>query len=45
MRAIGRHEEAATTESRTAKDVGKLRVEGKEYEVADGDVLEFRFNV
>jgi GTP-binding protein YchF len=28
-----------------AKDVGKLRVEGKEYEVADGDVLEIRFNV
>lgn len=28
-----------------ARDVGKLRVEGKEYEVVDGDVLEFRFNV
>jgi ribosome-binding ATPase YchF (GTP1/OBG family) len=28
-----------------AKDVGKLRVEGKEYEVIDGDVLEIRFNV
>jgi len=28
-----------------AKDLGKLRVEGKEYEVADGDVLEIRFNV
>jgi ribosome-binding ATPase len=28
-----------------AKDVGKIRVEGKDYEVADGDVLEFRFNV
>jgi GTP-binding protein YchF len=28
-----------------ARDVGKLRVEGKEYEVADGDVLEIRFNV
>jgi GTP-binding protein YchF len=28
-----------------AREVGKLRVEGKEYEVADGDVLEFRFNV
>ena len=24
---------------------GKLRVEGKDYEVADGDVLHFRFNV
>ena len=28
-----------------AKDVGKLRVEGKDYEVIDGDVLEIRFNV
>ncbi len=28
-----------------AKDVGRLRVEGKDYEVADGDVLEIRFNV
>ena len=28
-----------------ARDVGKLRVEGKDYEVVDGDVLEFRFNV
>ena len=28
-----------------ARDVGKLRTEGKEYEVQDGDVLEFRFNV
>jgi GTP-binding protein YchF len=28
-----------------AKDVGKLRVEGKDYEVVDGDVMEIRFNV
>lgn len=28
-----------------AKDVGKIRVEGKDYVVEDGDVLEFRFNV
>ncbi|MBV9663966.1 MAG: DUF933 domain-containing protein, partial [Actinobacteria bacterium] len=28
-----------------AKDVGKLRVEGKDYEVVDGDVLEIRFNI
>jgi ribosome-binding ATPase len=27
------------------KDAGKLRVEGKAYEVKDGDVLHFRFNV
>jgi len=24
---------------------GKLRIEGKEYTVQDGDVIEFRFNV
>ena len=28
-----------------AKDAGRLRVEGKDYEVLDGDVLEIRFNV
>jgi GTP-binding protein YchF len=28
-----------------AKEQGKLRVEGKDYEVQDGDVLEIRFNV
>ena len=28
-----------------ARDVGKLRIEGKEYVVQDGDVVEFRFNV
>ena len=28
-----------------AKETGKLRVEGKEYVVADGDVMHFRFNV
>lgn len=27
------------------KDAGKLRVEGKEYVVVDGDVMHFRFNV
>jgi GTP-binding protein YchF len=27
------------------RDAGKLRVEGKEYEVCDGDVVHFRFNV
>ena len=26
-----------------ARDAGKLRLEGKEYVVADGDVLHFRF--
>jgi GTP-binding protein YchF len=27
------------------REAGRLRIEGKEYEVKDGDVLEFRFNV
>ncbi|WDP91820.1 MAG: redox-regulated ATPase YchF [Desulfobacter sp.] len=27
------------------KEAGKLRLEGKEYQVCDGDVLHFRFNV
>lgn len=27
------------------KDAGKLHIEGKEYEVQDGDVMHFRFNV
>ena len=25
------------------REVGKLRIEGKEYTVADGDVMHFRF--
>jgi GTP-binding protein YchF len=28
-----------------ARELGKLRIEGKEYIVKDGDVMEFRFNV
>ena len=28
-----------------AKELGKVRLEGKEYEFVDGDVTEFRFNV
>jgi ribosome-binding ATPase YchF (GTP1/OBG family) len=28
-----------------AKEAGKMRTEGKEYIVADGDVMHFRFNV
>ena len=29
----------------TAKEKGLLRIEGKEYEIKDGDVVHFRFNV
>jgi ribosome-binding ATPase YchF (GTP1/OBG family) len=28
-----------------AKDAGKMRLEGKEYIVQDGDIMHFRFNV
>ena len=28
-----------------AREAGKVRIEGKAYEVKDGDVVEFRFNV
>lgn len=28
-----------------AKEVGKMRLEGKEYKLSDGDVIHFRFNV
>jgi ribosome-binding ATPase YchF (GTP1/OBG family) len=28
-----------------AKEAGKLRLEGKEYLVKEGDVMHFRFNV
>lgn len=28
-----------------AKEVGKMRLEGKEYKVQDGDIIHFRFNV
>jgi ribosome-binding ATPase YchF (GTP1/OBG family) len=28
-----------------AKEAGKMRLEGKEYIVQDGDIMHFRFNV
>jgi ribosome-binding ATPase len=28
-----------------ARSVGKVRIEGKDYVMRDGDVVEFRFNV
>jgi GTP-binding protein YchF len=37
LHALGSHAKA--------REAGKLRIEGKEYTVQDGDVMEFRFNV
>jgi len=42
---IGYDDFAACKGEAGAKDAGKMRVEGKEYVVKDGDVLLFRFNV
>lgn len=40
------YDELVESGSRSAaRDAGKLRIEGKDYEVQDGDVIEFRFNV
>ena len=35
---------AAAGSKAAAREAGKLRIEGKEYVVKDGDVIEFRFN-
>jgi GTP-binding protein YchF len=35
----------ATGSLQKAREVGKVRMEGKDYVMADGDVVEFRFNV
>ena len=35
---------AAGSEAK-AKEAGKLRMEGKDYIMQDGDVVEFKFNV
>ncbi len=43
--AIGWEELLALGSWNAAKAAGRLRVEGKDYEVVDGDVLEIRFNV
>ncbi len=42
---IGYDDYAAYKGEAGAKEAGKMRVEGKEYVVKDGDVLLFRFNV
>ncbi|MEE2623417.1 MAG: DUF933 domain-containing protein, partial [Verrucomicrobiota bacterium] len=40
------HQDLVKAGSRSAaRDTGKIRMEGKDYEVLDGDVIEFRFNV
>ena len=43
--AIGMATGVALGYRRGAKDAGKLRSEGKDYIVQDGDVILFRFNV
>ncbi len=42
---VGYEEYVACQGEAGARDAGKLRVEGKDYVVKDGDVLLFRFNV
>ena len=42
---IGYDDFIANKGEQGAKDAGKWRLEGKDYLVADGDVIHFRFNV
>ena len=42
---IGYDELVALGSQQKAKEAGRLRIEGKDYVVKDGDVVEFRFNV
>ncbi len=42
---IGYDDFVATGSEAKARDAGKLRVEGKEYVMQDGDLVHFRFNV
>jgi ribosome-binding ATPase len=42
---IGYQDYIAGKGEQGAKDAGKMRLEGKEYVVQDGDILHFRFNV
>ena len=39
------HDPAQAEANAEAKAKGKVRMEGKDYVMADGDVVEFRFNV
>jgi ribosome-binding ATPase YchF (GTP1/OBG family) len=36
---------AAFGSEQAAKDAGRMRIEGKDYVVRDGDVMHIRFNV
>lgn len=42
---VGYDDYSALGGEKQAREVGKLRIEGKEYVMADGDVVHFRFNV
>jgi ribosome-binding ATPase YchF (GTP1/OBG family) len=42
---IGFEDYVACKGEQGAKEAGKMRLEGKEYVVKDGDVMHFRFNV
>ena len=43
---VMKYNDFVTLKSEAAvKDAGKLKVEGKEYIVEDGDIMHFRFNV
>lgn len=42
---IGYGDYVALGSEAAAREVGKLRIEGKEYVVKDGDIMHFRFNV
>jgi len=42
---VGYDDYVALGGEKGARDAGKLRIEGKEYVMADGDVVHFRFNV
>ena len=42
---VGFDDLVATGSLAEARSAGKVRLEGKDYVMADGDVVEFRFNV
>jgi ribosome-binding ATPase len=42
---VAYHDLVAAGSFAKAREAGKLRIEGKDYVVQDGDVMEFRFNV